>query len=261
MLKSHFTEKELKSGDIGMYLVGGYLDEKRTSNEVSQSILKQLIESNETEQRIELKLLFSGELNTDYKHVNDNPHKNSDNSNSKKLTQVPIPKIQCCAMTLSQTEKLLPFGFTHITGEDIPHYTLRSAILYSKKELLLNTLLNVNDKLLDESYSLCLDPFDFECPNWLKDDLFYKKILNCDDSFWLTNFSTSPYAEHPDFVRQIKQLFAFLRTTSSTQAFKINSSTQSSVIRFQNGVMLSAKKDSNVTEATDTSAVSEQKEE
>ncbi|ETO26004.1 hypothetical protein RFI_11134, partial [Reticulomyxa filosa] len=43
LLTKHFSAKEREGGEIGMYIVGGYMDEKNTSQQVTQEILKQLI--------------------------------------------------------------------------------------------------------------------------------------------------------------------------------------------------------------------------
>lgn len=124
----------------------------------------------------------------------------------------------------------------------VPHYTLRSAILFCPDGGDLRVIYNCdnlyplsfvetkNDKEEDNGntdeksktndemkvQSCCIESFDYQCPQWVIQVLVY----NYSDSQILDFFSTSPHVEHKNFAIDARNLFQFVAKNNCKDVFK-----------------------------------------
>ena len=211
---SLFTSDILKKQGIELYLIGGYLDEKGTSIKVTEQLLS-LISSKKC--NVNLCLLFTGSLNTEYKTVS---------IDKSKSTKVAIPKYQSIGYNLKENVFV---SLKSISGSNIPHYTLRSAVIF---DVLRNPKLRVIYDCCNQRYvenGLTIEAFKWRCPNWivnvLRNDIGDERLLQI--------FSTSPYAEHGEFAQDSRNLFRFVHQNEPKNVFK-----KGKAIYFRNGIEL-----------------------
>ena len=202
---------------IDLYLIGGYLDEKRTSIKVTDKLLYLLsTEKQFKDYNVNLCLLFTASLNTQYTFV----------PNSKGMSvEVPIPKYQSIGYNLKENRFV---SLEAVSGQNVPHYTLRSAVLFDlSNHHGLRVVYDCNDERYIER-GPTIDAFKWKRPYWVRNILQSKM----GDHELLQMFSTSPYAEHDGFAQDSRALFQYILQNEPKDVFA-----KGKPIHFQSGII------------------------
>eukprot|EP01083_Nonionella_stella_P018989 52820_1 len=201
-----FDKTELHQEGVHAYIIGGYLDEKDNSMEVTDTILRLICKERAFKNyNIHLSLLYTAQLNTNYKMIKDEKQKDG------KLMKVALPKYQNVAYNLKQQA----FICFDIKAQNIPYNTLRSAVGFDKSKKVKIRIVYDCCNAKDVKNGPKIERFDWMCPDWIRNVIAYQMS---DDKI-LQYFSTSPYAEHDEFAKDSMALFKFLANNSGKQVF------------------------------------------
>eukprot|EP01084_Bolivina_argentea_P068327 124382_1 len=203
-----FDKTELQKEGINLYLIGGYLDEKQKSIKVTDKLFTLICNDKKFKNyNINLRLLITSKLNTDYKMIQDEENK----SENKKVA---IPKYQ----NVSYNLRTKTFSCFDIKSKNIPYNTLRGAVMFdSSNKNSIRVIYNCCNKK-DILNGPKVDAFKWKCPDWIYNVLSY----NLSDAKILKFFSTSPYAEHEEFAKDSKALFQFVAYKKAKDVFNGN---------------------------------------
>lgn len=218
-----FTKLELQTEGVQLYIIGGYLDEKAKSVSVTNKILS-LISSEKKFKNfiVNLRLLFTSHLNTNYKMVKD--EEKDDNE-----LKVSIPVHQNIGYSLESKK----FYIFTIKSKYIPYYDLRGAIIFKDDKKTNIRIIYDSSNKKDILNGAKIDSFKWKCPDWVHNVLSY----NLSDDKILKYFSTSPYAEHKEFAKDSKNLFKYISQNDPKEIFKNNKP-----IYLEKGIILKKKK-------------------